>query len=165
MATRNMTMVIPLDKYNKGYNYPANYKKYSCVNMYLHHDGYPEWQGVQLANWLKTNSFADETRAAAKMVHDHYYDSCYLHDNVDDIDHNYTYMVFVGSPFTENRIVCYNKYSNKEVFDMTPDEVLEKYKDDLEYTNFADGETRYLQSTKEDVKYHSNKLLKLLQKF
>ena len=50
MATRNMTMVIPLDKYNKGYNYPANYKKYSCVNMYLHHDGYPEWQGVQLAN-------------------------------------------------------------------------------------------------------------------
>ena len=20
--------------------------------MYMHHDGYPEWQGVQIANWL-----------------------------------------------------------------------------------------------------------------
>jgi len=164
MATRNMTMVIPLDKYNKGYNYPANYKKYSCVNMYLHHDGYPEWQGVQLANWLKTNNFADETRAAAKLVHDHYYDSCYLHDNVDDIDHNYTYMVFVGT--LQNRIVCYNRYSNEEVFDMTPDEILEKYEDKaLEYTDFANGETRFQQGNNEDVKYHANKLLTLLQKF
>ena len=79
-----------------------------AVNMYLHHDGYPEWQGMQLANWLKTNNFADETRAAAKMVHDHYYDSCYLYNNHNEIDHNYTYMVFVGSPSTENRIACYN---------------------------------------------------------
>jgi len=163
MATRNMTMVIPLDRYKKGYCNPANYEDYSCVNMYLHHDGYPEWQGVQLANWLKTNNFADETRAAAKLVHDHYYDSCYLHDNVDDIDHNYTYMVFVGT--LQNRIVCYNRYSNEEVFDMTPDEVLAKYKDDLEYTNFADGETRFQQGNNEDVKYHANKLLTLLQKF
>ena len=22
------------------------------VNMYHHHDGYPQWQGVQIANWL-----------------------------------------------------------------------------------------------------------------
>jgi len=163
MATRNMTMVIPLDKYNKGYNYPANYKKYSCVNMYLHHDGYPEWQGVQLANWLKTNDFADETRAAAKMVYDHYYDSCYLYNHADEIDHQYTYMVFVGT--SQNRIVCYDRYTNNEVFDMTPDEVLAKYVDDMEYTRFDKGQTRFQQGNNEDVKYHANKLLTLLQKF
>lgn len=158
-----MTMVIPLDKYEKGYNYPANYKKYSCVNMYLHHDGYPEWQGVQLANWLKTNDFQDETRVAAKLVHDHYYDSCYLYNNVDEIDHHYTYMVFVGT--SENRIVCYDRYSNMQVFDMTPDEVLAKFADEMEYTRFDKGETRLQQGTNEDVKYHANKLLTLLQKF
>lgn len=158
-----MTMVIPLDKYNKGYNYPANYKKHSCVNMYLHHDGYPEWQGVQLANWLKTNNFQDETRVAAKLVYDMYYDSCYLYNHADEIDHQYTYMVFVGT--SQNRIVCYDRYTNNEVFDMTPDEVLAKYVDDMEYTRFDKGQTRFQQGNNEDVKYHANKLLTLLQKF
>lgn len=157
-----MTMVIPLDKYKKGYNYPANYKKYSCVNMYLHHDGYPEWQGVQLANWLKVNRFQDETRTAAKLVHDHYYDSCYLYNHADEIDHHYTYMVFVGKDI---RVVCYDRYSNQEVFDMTPDEILAKYADEMEYTKFDEGQTRYTQGQSEDIKYHSNKLLTLLQKF
>jgi len=164
MATRNMTMVVPLDRYNKGYSNPENYEDYSCVNMYLHHDGYPEWQGVQLANWLKTNNFADETRAAAKMVHDHYYDSCYLYKNQGEIDHQYTYIVFVGT--LQNRIVCHDRYTHSEVFDMTPDEILEKYEDKtLEHTNFANGETRLQQGSNEDVKYHANKLLTLLQKF
>ena len=151
MATRNLTMVISLDRYKEGYCNPANYEDYSCVNMYLHHDGYPEWQGVQLANWLKTNNFADETRAAAKMVHDHYYDSCYLYNNHSQIDHQYTYMVFVGT--LQNRIACYNRYN-------------QKYEDKtLEHTDFANGETRFQQGSNEDVKYHANKLLTLLQKF
>ena len=149
MATRNLTMVIP-------------YERYSCVNMYLHHDGYPEWQGVQLANWLKANMFQDETRVAAKLVHDHYYNSCYLYNKPSNIDHLYTYMVFVGK---EIRVVCYDNYSHTEIFDLTPDEILAKYTDDLEYTDFANGETRLLQGTNEDVKYHANKLLTLLQKF
>lgn len=162
MATRNLTMVIPYEKYNKGYNYPANFKKYSCVNMYLHHDGYPEWQGVQLANWLKINSRQDECAVAAKLVHDHYYNSCYLYNHVDEIDHHYTYMLFVGE---DTRIVCYDRYSNNQVFDMTPDEVIKKFEDDMEYTDFANGETRLQQSNNDDVKYHANKLLTLLQKF
>ncbi len=162
MATRNLTMVIPFNKYNKGYNYPANYKNYSCVNMYLHHDGYPEWQGVQLANWLKVNPFQDETRLAAKLVHDHYYDSCYLYSNQDKIDHQYTYMVFVGE---KTRVVCYDKYSNEEIFDMTPEEIISRYADDMEYTDFANGQTRYMQGKNEDIKYHSDKLLEILQKF
>jgi len=163
MATRNLTMVIPLDRYNKGYSNPENYEDYSCVNMYLHHDGYPEWQGIQLANWLKTNKFADETRAAAKLVHDHYYDSCYLYNKQNEIDHQYTYMVFVGT--LQNRIVCYDKYSNEEIFDMTPEEIISRYTDDMEYTDFANGQTRYMQGKSEDIKYHSNKLLEILQKF
>lgn len=162
MATRNLTMVIPYERYNKGYNYPANYKNYSCVNMYLHHDGYPEWQGVQLANWLKINSRQDESAVAARLVHDHYYDSCYLYNNADEIDHNYTYMIFVGE---NTRVVCYDRYSNREVFDMTPDEILEKYEDDMEYTDFANGATRYGNYISDDVKHHANKLLTLLQKF
>ena len=49
---------------------------------------------------------------------------------------------------------------------MTPDEVLEKYEDKtLEYTDFTNDETRLNQGTNEDVKYHANKLLTLLQKF
>ena len=163
MATRNMTMVIPLDRYKKGYCNPANYEDYSCVNMYLHHDGYPEWQGVQLANWLKTNNFADETRAAAKMVHDHYYDSCYLYNKQDEIDHQYTYMVFVGKG--NPRVVCHDNYSHTEIFDLTPDEILAKYSDDMEYTDFANGATRCGNYISDDVKHHANKLLTLLQKF
>ena len=163
MATRNLTMVIPSERYNKGYSNPENYEDYSCVNMYLHHDGYPEWQGVQLANWLKANMFQDETRIAAKLVHDHYYDSCYLYNKPSSIDHHYTYMVFVGKG--NPRIVCHDNYSHTEIFDLTPDEILAKYSDDLEYTDFANGETRFKQGTDEDVKYHANKLLTLLQKF
>ena len=164
MATRNLTMVIPLDRYKEGYCNPDNYEDYSCVNMYLHHDGYPEWQGVQLANWLKANNFADDSRTAAKLVHDHYYDSCYLYNKHSEIDHQYTYMVFVG--LAQNRIACYNRYNHDVVFDMTPDEILKKYEDKtLEYTDFANDETRLNQGTNEDVKYHANKLLTLLQKF
>ena len=162
MATRNLTMVIPYERYNKGYNYPANYKDYSYVNMYLHHDGYPEWQGVQLANWLKVNSRQDGSAVAAKLVHDHYYDSCYLYNHADEIDHNYTYMIFVGEDI---RVVCYDRYSNNEVFDMTPDEILEKYEDDMEYTDFASGATRFGNYISDDVKHHASKLLTLLQKF
>ena len=106
---------------------PSTMAEYSKVNMYLHHDGYPEWQGVQLANWMKVNSRQDGSALAAKLVHDMYYNSCYLYNN--------------------------------------PDEILAKYSDDLEYTDFANGQTRFQQGSNEDVKYHANKLLTLLQKF
>ena len=161
MATRNLTMIIPYKRYNKNHSNSENYEDYSCVNMYLHHDGYPTWQGVQLANWLKANAFQDETKLASKLVHDHYYDSCYLYNDPDKIDHQYTYMVFVGE---NTRVVCYDKYSNQEIFDMTPDEIIKKYAEDMEYTNFANGQTRYMQGQSEDIKYHSDKLLELLQK-
>ena len=108
MATRNLTMVVGRRHYEDFTERmldinPSTMTEYSYVNMYLHHDGYPEWQGVQLANWLLANSFQDCGRVAAKLVHDHYYNSCYLYNNPNQIDHQYTYIVFVGDGET---LIC-----------------------------------------------------------
>ena len=145
MATRNLTMVVDRKHYEDFTERmmditPYSMTEYSKVNMYLHHDGYPEWQGIQLANWLQANPSQDLARVAAKLVHDHYYDSCYLYNNPNQIDHQYTYIVFVGDG--ETLILCYNQYSNREVFCYTPQEVLNKYMDDMDYTDFAGGQTR-----------------------
>jgi hypothetical protein len=83
MATRNLTMVVDrkhAEKYKEGFAAnPSNFTDNSYVNMYLHHDGYPEFQGVQIANWVHTNGRIDGSAMAAKLVHDMYYDSCYLY--------------------------------------------------------------------------------------
>ena len=166
MATRNLTMVVnrrhARDTEKGLATSPYLVAEYSFVNMYLHHDGYPEWQAVQLANWLKANLSQDSARVAAKLVHDHYYDSCYLYNNPNQIDHQYTYIVFVGDG--ETLIFCYDQYTDKKLFCYTPDEIISKYHDSMEYTDFANGETRLGSSISDDVKYHSNKLLELLQK-
>ena len=127
MATRNLTMVVNRKHYEDFTERmmditPYSMTEYSKVNMYLHHDGYPEWQGIQLANWLQANPFQDSARVAAKLVFDHYYDSCYLYNNPNQIDHQYTYIIFVGDG--ETLLLCYDQYSDKEVFLMTPQEGL-----------------------------------------
>ena len=100
MATRNLTMVVDrkhAEKYKEGFAAnPSNFTDNSYVNMYLHHDGYPQWQGVQLANWVQANARQDGSAIAAKLVHDHYYDSCYLYPDVSNIDHAYTYIIWTG---------------------------------------------------------------------
>ena len=108
--------------------------------MYLHHDGYPEWQGVQLANWCNANARQDGSALAAKLVHDMYYDSCYLYADPAHIDHNYTYIIFTGKK--DIWISCYDQYTSRNVFVLTPDKIIEKYKDDMDYTDFANGEKR-----------------------
>ena len=69
MATRNLTMVVDRRHARgegKGLSIsPEDITKYSYVHMYLHHDGYPEWQAVQLANWLKVNNRQDGSAMAA----------------------------------------------------------------------------------------------------
>jgi len=167
MSTRNVTMVVDKKHYEDFTERmmditPHSMTEYSKVNMYLHHDGYPEWQGVQLANWVKANPFQDSARVAAKLVHDHYYDSCYLYNNPDQIDHHYTYIIFTDAD--EPLIFCYDQYSDRKVFCYTPDEIISKYHDSMEYTDFANGGTRWYNNINDDVKYHSNKLLGLLQK-
>tara|TARA_B100000674_G_scaffold225709_1_gene185532 strand:+ start:59 stop:514 length:456 start_codon:yes stop_codon:yes gene_type:complete len=124
---------------------PCNLGDKSYVNMYLHHDGYPEWQGVQLANWCKANARQDGTAMAAKLVHDMYYDSCYLYAEPQSIDHNYTYVIWTGAD--DIWISCYDQYTSKCVFVLTPDKIIEKYKSDMDYTDF-EKDTRLTQRFK-----------------
>jgi len=151
MSTRNMTMVIERD-YASGDELgfaqnPNKLAEKSYVNMYLHHDGYPEWQGVQICNWLKANAtINDGTRLAAKLVRDMWYDSCYLYTSPDDIDHQYTYVIWVGDN-EDYWISCYDQYANKCVFVNKPDQIIKRYKSDMEYTDWA-KETRYTQEEK-----------------
>ena len=150
MSTRNLTMVVHRDyaqNHELGFAAPPSvYSDNSYVNMYLHHDGYPQWQGVQLANWCKANARQDGTAMAAKLVHDMYYDSCYLYSSPNHIDHNYTYIIFTGKP--DIWISCYDNYTSKNVFVMQPDRIIQRYNDDMDYTDFANGETRYMENNK-----------------
>ncbi len=145
MATRNLTMVVDrrhAEDTELGFaEVPAWFSDKSYVNMYLHHDGYPEWQAVQIANWLHANSGIDGSRLAAKLVHDMYYDSCYLYADPCQIDHQYTYIIFTGK--ADRWVSCYDNYSSKNVFVLPPQKIISKYMDDMDYTDFANGKTRY----------------------
>jgi len=121
---------------------PEAFADHSIVNMYMHHDGYPQWQGVQIANWLQVNSTMDGARLAAKLVHDMYYDSCYLYNNWINIDHQYTYIIWTGKQ--DMWVSCWDNYSNRNVFVLSPEKINERYEDDMEYTDFA-KETRWQQ--------------------
>ena len=127
---------------------PSFFSDKSYVNMYLHHDGYPEWQGIQLANWCEANARQDGSAMAAKLVHDHYYDSCYLYADVSNIDHQYTYIIWTGKK--DIWISCWDQYTSRCVFVLKPKKIIEKYSYDNEgepyftdHTDFANGETRY----------------------
>ena len=149
MSTRNLTMVVHRDyaqNHELGFAAPPQvYADNSYVNMYLHHDGYPQWQGVQLANWVMANARQDGAALAAKLVHDMYYDSCYLYQDLERIDHNYTYVIWVGES-EDIWISCYDQYTSTCVFVLKPHKIISKYMDDMEYTDFANGETRYNRS-------------------
>ncbi len=144
MSTRNLTMVVNrqhAENHELGFAAPPSFfSDKSYVNMYLHHDGYPQWQGIQLANWVKANARQDGAALAAKLVHDMYYDSCYLYAHPDNIDHNYTYIIWTGKD--DIWISCYDQYTSTNVFVMQPDRIIERYKDDMDYTDFANGEKR-----------------------
>ena len=146
MATRNMIMVVDrrhAEQSELGFaDSPEAFADHSRVNMYMHHDGYPEWQGVQIANWLQLNSTMDGARLAAKLVHDMYYDSCYLYNNWINIDHQYTYIIWTGKK--DMWVSCWDNYSNRNVFVLPPEKINERYEDDMEYTDFA-KETRWQQ--------------------
>ena len=146
MATRNMIMVVDrrhAEQSDLGFaDSPEAFADHSRVNMYMHHDGYPEWQGVQIANWLQLNSTMDGARLAAKLVHDMYYDSCYLYNNWINIDHQYTYIIWTGKQ--DMWVSCWDNYSNRNVFVLPPEKINERYEDDMEYTDFA-KETRWQQ--------------------
>ena len=146
MATRNMIMVVDrrhAEQSDLGFaDSPEAFADHSRVNMYMHHDGYPEWQGVQIANLLQLNSTMDGARPAAKLVHDMYYDSCYLYNNWINIDHQYTYIIWTGKQ--DMWVSCWDNYSNRNVFVLPPEKINERYETDMEYTDFT-KQTRWQQ--------------------
>ena len=150
MSTRNLTMVVDRDyasNHELGFAQdPRNLGDSSYVNMYLHHDGYPQWQGVQLANWVQANARQDGSAIAAKLVHDHYYDSCYLYANPENIDHQYTYVIWTGDG-NDIWISCYDQYSSKCIFVLKPSKIIKKYETDMEYTDW----TKETRSTQEET--------------
>ena len=145
---------------------PVGLSDKSYVNMYLHHDGYPEWQGVQIANWLHTNARQDAAAMAAKFVHDHYYDSAYLYADAGHIDHQYTYVIWTGDK-DDMWVSCYDQYNSNCVFVLKPEKIISKYMsqdEPMDYTDFANGETRFNQADKQDGLYHARKLVDLFTK-
>jgi len=122
---------------------PCVYADNSYVNMYLHHDGYPEWQGVQLANWVLANIRQDGSALAAKLVHDHYYDSCYLYSDHQHIDHQYTYIIWTGKK--DIWISCWNQYSSECVFVLKPNDIIGRYESNYDYTDWE----KHKQNTKQ----------------
>ena len=145
---------------------PVGLSDKSYVNMYLHHDGYPQWQGVQIANWLHTNARQDAAAMAAKFVHDNYYDSAYLYADAGHIDHQYTYVIWTGDK-DDMWVSCYDQYNSTCVFVLKPEKIISKYMsqdEPMEYTDFANGETRFNQADKLDALYHAKKLVDLFTK-
>ena len=146
MSTRNVTMVVhrsESEKYVKGFAVdPSEVADKSYVNMYLHHDGYPEYQGVQTANWIKYmqdtkgfTNFGDGSRIAAHLVKDMHYNSQYLYPSVDNIDHQYTWVIWIGKE--DVWLSCYDNNTNTNVFVGTPDRLLKKYQEPgMEYTDW-----------------------------
>ena len=170
MATRNLTMIINrkhAEESSLGFaENPVGLSDKSYVNMYLHHDGYPEWQGVQIANWLHTNVRQDAAAMAAKFVHDHYYDSAYLYADAGHIDHQYTYVIWTGDK-DDMWVSCYDQYISNCVFVLKPEKIISKYMsqdEPMDYTDFANGETRFNQADKQDGLYHARKLVDLFTK-
>ena len=137
----------------------------------MHHDGYPEWQGVQIANWLLAgnNGCMDGARLASKLVHDMYYDSCYLYPDAGNIDHEYRYVIWSGDK-DKIHVSCWNMYSEECVFVLKPEKIISKYMDDMDYTDFANNETRNGDKTwnKDDIaeynriKSHAQRIVDIL---
>jgi hypothetical protein len=121
------------EKYVKGFAVdPSDVADKSYVNMYLHHDGYPEYQGVEISNWIKFmqndkgfTNFNDGSRIASHLVYDFHYNSQYLYSNVNNIDHQYTYIIWVGAE--DVYVSCWNQHTDTCVFVSTPDKIIKKW--------------------------------------
>jgi hypothetical protein len=153
MATRNMTLVIDrrhAEEFSEGFAVePQKVSNKSYVNMYMHHDGYPEWRGVELANWVQHmqidqgfKSFSDGSRIASHLVKDFHYDSQYLYPDVSSIDHEYTWIIWTGK--SDVWISAYNQYKNTCVFVGQPQKLIDKYEDkQMGYTDWKDKNNNY----------------------
>tara|TARA_R110000824_G_scaffold237625_1_gene426443 strand:+ start:186 stop:668 length:483 start_codon:yes stop_codon:yes gene_type:complete len=158
MSTRNLTMVVDRSEAeNNDLGFacsPDVVSDKSYVNMYLHHDGYPEFQGVQLARWIKYmqedkgfNRFGDGSRIASHLVHDFHYNSQYLYPNVNSIDHQYTYIIWVGK--SDVWITCWNQYTNNCIFVNKSEDVNRKWTHGNYKDSYTDWNEKYKLNTKQ----------------
>ena len=171
MSTRNNIMVIDRkhsSKFAEGFAiHPDEVADKAYVNMYMHHDGYPEWQGVQIANWLlaKGNNCQEGSRLASKLVHDFYYDSCYLQRlGHFQSDIEYIYIIWTGDR-DKTHVSCWHLYTKNPrcLFVLKPEKIISKYMTDMEYTDFTNDETRNTQRGGEShALYHARKLVDIL---
>lgn len=148
MSTRSVTMVIDRSvakQFEQGFAVnPEKVKDHSYVNMYLHHDGYPEWHGVELSNWITHmqedqgfSNFGDGSRIASHLVKDFHYRSQYLYPSVDSIDHHYTWIIWTGKP--DVWISCWDNYENRNVFVGGGYKLIKKYSEpNMGYTDWKD---------------------------
>ena len=149
MSTRQTNLVIDREyakEHKEGFAVnPDKVREHSYVNMYLHHDGYLKWQGVQLANWIKwqednNHYLIDGSKVASQLVHDFYYGSCYLYPTSNDqIDCQYTYIIWTGKD--DVWISCWDNYTQECKFVGQPDDMIKKHKKDMEYTKWGEKET------------------------
>tara|TARA_R110002111_G_scaffold36394_2_gene70742 strand:+ start:1662 stop:2123 length:462 start_codon:yes stop_codon:yes gene_type:complete len=151
MATRSVTMIVDRELASQneaGFACnPELVDGNSYVNMYLHHDGYPEYRAVELANWvnhMKNNGIVtDSAKIASNLVKDFYYGSQYLYPSHVDIDHMYTYIIWTGK--ADIWMSCWNQYSSECVFVLKSNDVVKRYESDYDYTNWE----KYKQNTKQ----------------
>ena len=148
MSTRNMTLVIDRSRAEDneaGFALkPQLVSDKAYVHMYMHHDGYSECRGVELANWIQHmqdyrgfTNFGDGSRIASHLVHDFHYNSQYLYPNVDSCDHEYTWIIWTGKP--DVWLSAYNQYTNRCEFVGTTDKLINKYKQkNMGYTNWTE---------------------------
>ena len=141
-----MTMVVDrsyAENHEAGFAVkPKLVSKKANVHMYLHHDGYPEWRGIELANWIifmqetkGYTQFNDGSKIASHLVHDFHYDSQYLYPSVKNIDHEYTWIIWTGK--SNVWISCFSQYNSKNIFVLPIKKVIDKYaSNSFEYTDW-----------------------------
>jgi hypothetical protein len=66
-----------------------------------------------------------------------------------------TYMVARKTGDEDIWISCYDQYNSRCVFVNKPDQIIKRYEDDMEYTDWT-KETRYIQEKKYEEEYHDN---------
>lgn len=157
MSTRNLTMVVDrehAENFDKGFAVkPQLVSDKAYIHMYMHHDGYPEWRGVELANWIQHmqgtkgfKNFGDGSRIASHLVHDFHYNSQYLYPNVDSIDHEYTWIIWTGK--SDVWLSAYNQYTETCEFVGGTQKLLDKY-ENKQY-GYTDWDEKYKVNTTTD---------------
>lgn len=139
MSTRSITMVVDRSEAeNNELGFackPSLLADKSYVNMYLHHDGYIEGVGLDIAKWVKQmqdvkgfTEFSDPSRIASHLVKDFHYNSQYLYPNTYEIEVAYTYILWCGK--SDVWISQWSEYEDKCTFVGSVEKLISKHNTD-----------------------------------